>query len=245
MHTWTAVRSLALVDGKSIRRDPMLWWLLVLTVALAAAFRWGIPLLTEELRQRFDFDLRPYWPLLLSFFAMTLPAIVGAVIGFLLLDQRDDGTLMALQVTPLTLRGFLIYRLAVPVAVSLLFTALTLPLLGVAQSGPGMLTLAATIAAPLAPIYALFMAAFAANKVQGFALMKAAGVVTWPAICAWFLPMPWQVCMGFVPHYWIAKFVWVAEEGGSGLWVYGVVAVLVQGALLWPLLRRFETVLHR
>ena len=31
------------------------------------------------------------------------------------------------------------------------------------------------------------LAAFAANKVQGFALMKASGVFTWPAILAWWV----------------------------------------------------------
>jgi fluoroquinolone transport system permease protein len=46
----------------------------------------------------------------MSFLVVVMPALVGMVIGFLLLDQRDDQTLAALQVTPLTLNGYLIYR---------------------------------------------------------------------------------------------------------------------------------------
>ena len=65
--------------------------------------------------------------------------------------------------------------------------------------------LAALAAAPAAPLLALFLAAFARNKVQGFALMKAAGVVIWPPVAAVFVPMPWQLLFGVSPVYWPAR----------------------------------------
>ena len=105
--------------------------------------------------------------------------------------------------------------------------------------------LISAISAPLAPLFAFFVASFAANKVQGFAIMKASGVVSWPALIAWFLPMPWQLAMGLVPHYWILKTVWAAELGKTGGWLYAAVALAFQAFLMLVLLRRFDHVMRR
>ena len=232
------------VDFKNLRRDPMLAWLTIFPLVIALAMRWGIPALTATLRARYDFDLLPYYPLILSFLLVTMPTIVGAIIGFMLLDQRDDGTLSALQVTPLTLRGYLFYRAAVPMALSLVMTALGLVISGMMVGNLGLLLLYSLVAAPLGPLFALFTASFAQNKVQGFALMKVSGVISWPAIIAWFIPMPWQLAFGVVPHYWMAKVVWVGEAGGSP-WLYAVVAFLFQLALLRLFMRRFDRLITR
>ena len=40
-------------------------------------------------------------------YLMTAPGIVGMVVGFLLLDERDERTLSALRVTPLSMRRYL------------------------------------------------------------------------------------------------------------------------------------------
>ena len=52
------------------------------------------------------------------------------------------------------------------------------------------LAVAALCAAPLAPIYALFLTGFAANKVQGFALSKAMRVVFVAVVVAYLLDPP-------------------------------------------------------
>ena len=232
------------VDFKNLSRDPMLAWFTIFPLAIALAMRWGVPALTATLRARYDFDLVPYYPLILSFLLLTMPTIVGAIIGFMLLDQRDDGTLSALQVTPLTMRGYLFYRASVPMALSLLMTAFALVISGLMVGHSALLLLYSLVAAPLGPLFALFTASFAANKVQGFALMKASGVISWPAIIAWFIPMPWQLAFGIVPHFWMAKVVW-AGEAGESVWLYAAVAILFQLALLLLLMRRFDRLVTR
>ncbi len=100
------------------------------------------------------------------------------------------------------------------------------------------------IAAPLSPIFALFVASIAANKVQGFAVMKMSGVFSWAPMFAWFFPVPWQFVFGVIPHYWIAKVVWVTEARGNP-WAYVAVALGFQFGLLLYLMRRFERVACR
>jgi fluoroquinolone transport system permease protein len=59
-----------------------------------------------------DFDLTPYHPLVMGGYVMTAPGMAGMVIGFPFLDERDARTLAALRTTPLSMRQYLPYRVA-------------------------------------------------------------------------------------------------------------------------------------
>jgi len=263
------LKALGPIDALSAVRDPMLRWMLAMPVLLGLAVRWGLPPVGRWLELRFQVSIAEYYPLLGSFLSVTAPTIYGAVIGFLLLEQRDDGTLTALQVTPLTARGYAVWRIAGPMLGSVVGGLVALRLAGIPGPGfPGQL-LAAVAAAPLAPAWALFLPAFAANKVQGFALSKALGVVFVFVVVGYLLDSPWQYAAGLVPQFWPAKLYWLLVEGAEGAsggltnggWIQGArgagpgtargaAPVLVAGlayqlALLWLLLRRYERVAHR
>ena len=171
MNIHRAYRALGPIDARSVRRDSMLRWFIFLPLLLVFVFRFGTPFLTRLAWDELAFDLRPYYPLMTSFLYLIMPLIVGMVLGFLLLDQRDDRTLTALQVTPLSLNGYLAYRISLPLLVSLVTTLVMVPLAGLGRISAPAHFAAALSAAPLAPMFALFNAAFAQNKVQGLAVM--------------------------------------------------------------------------
>ncbi len=239
------VRALGPIDVKSVRRDVMLRWLVVYPIVLGLAARWGVAPLTSWLAGRYAFDLTPYYALVMSFLGLVVPALMGCVVGFLLLDHRDDHTLTALQVTPLTLNGYLIYRTTMPMLLSVVMTMLLIPLAGLVHMRFLPALLAALEAAPIAPLYAVFLGAYATNKVQGFALMKGAGVLAWSPMFAYFVSSNWQWAFGIVPLYWPAKIFWMLEAGETGTWFALVVGLLYQMLLLALLLRRFNRVACR
>ncbi len=238
------LRALGPIDAANVRRDPLLRWMLGMPLLFALLFRWLATLASPWLADRFGIDLASYFPLLASFLVVLAPMVYGVVVGFLLLDQKDDGTLTALRVTPLTARGYLAYRIAIPVVLCIVMTPVVLALGGFSRIGVGQQLLAGVAAAPFAPAFALFIAAFARNKVQGFALMKAAGVINWPPIIAWFVGSSWQLAFGLCPTYWPVKFYWELEAGRSGAWVYFVIGVLYVALLIFLLQRRFERVVQ-
>ena len=239
------IRALGPIDVKSVARDSMLRWLIGMPIVFALAFRWGVPALNEWLGERYAFDLTPHYPLLTSFLVLMVPTLMGSVVGFLLLDQRDDRTLTALQVTPLTVEGYLAYRIAVPMLVSVPVMVASVAIADLVTMGVVPAFAAAVQAAPTAPLYALFVAAFAANKVQGFALLKGVGVLTWPPVIAWFVSSPWQVAFGIDPLYWPLKVFWMLEAGEPRVGLYFVAGLAYQGLLLAILVRRFKTVITR
>jgi fluoroquinolone transport system permease protein len=109
----------------------------------------------------------------------------------------------------------------------------------------GKQLVSALAASPLAPAFALFLAGFASNKVQGFALSKAAGVLNWPPMIAWFVDSPWQWAFGLCPTYWPAKVYWELEAGGSSAWVFLTIGLAVLVVWNGILLGRFDRVMHR
>lgn len=239
------LRTLGPIDAKTVGRDTMLRWLAAYPLALALLFRWAVPALGPTLTENAGVDLVPYYPLLTSFLVLVVPTITGIVIGFLLLDQRDDDTLTALQVTPLPLSGYLAYRVTAPMALSIVMVVIAVVLAGLVDVGLVGLLAAAVCAAPLAPLSALFLAAFAQNKVQGFALAKGGGVLVWAPILSYFIDSRWQLLFGVLPHYWPAKIFWMIAGGEPNAWICLAVGVPYQVLLLALLLRRFNSVIRR
>ncbi len=245
MYATRVLRALGPIDARSIQRDPLLRWTILLPVLLALAARWVFPSMLARLGALSGTNLLPFYPPIMGVALLLLPSLlVGMVVGFLLLDQRDDQTLLALQVTPLPLGTYLAYRIAMPLLLSVLVSAVALPLAGLAGTRPLPLLAAALAAAPLAPIAALFLAAFAGNKVQGFALTKVSGVLLLPPLVAYFIESGWQFAFGVLPTYWPARVLWAAQAGEPGIGIYLVVGLAYQAALLALLLRRFGRVLR-
>lgn len=238
-------RALSAADALNVGRDTLLRAMVFLPLGLAAAARWVFPPALARLAGLLPFDLLSLYPQLMSYVLLLLaPTICGMVVGFVLLDQRDDHTLAAMQVTPLPLRDYLAYRLTAPMLLSLLMTLAALPLAGLLPLSPLALLGLALAAAPLAPLVALFLAGFAANKVQGFALQKALGVLLLAPYLAALLPGRWELLAGLVPTYWPAALLWGLQAQADYTWALLPIGLAYQAALLAGLLRRFERVTH-
>jgi fluoroquinolone transport system permease protein len=233
------------IDMKNLRRDPLLVWLPLIPLLPALLARWGVPSLAAWLETEFDFALAPYYPLLMSFLAVLTPSFAGMITGFLLLDERDDHTLTALLVTPLPLNGYLVYRMGAPLLAGAVMTLLVLPVAGLIVIPFSHMLAVVLLGALIAPLLALFLAAFAENKVVGFALMKSLnGVLILPAV-AYFAPANWQWAAGLIPTFWPLKAYWLAAEGSTAFWPAVGAGTAVNLVALCLLLRRFQRVLHR
>lgn len=241
-----ALRALGPIDAHSIGRDAMLRWMIFIPFVMALAVRWVLPPLVGAAQGWLGIDLAAYYPPLMGYMVLLIvPYFWGAIIGFLLLDQRDEQTLTALQVTPLPLRGYLAYRLTVPALAATLTTLLVMPITGLFDLPWWGYPLLALGVAPMAPLAALALAALAQNKVQGLALMKAAGIVLMPPLIAYFLPPAWQIPFAVAPTWWPAQALWHLQSGSVWFWLFLVGGLLYAGALLAWLARRFDGVMHR
>jgi fluoroquinolone transport system permease protein len=238
MNTFTLFKTLGPVDLKNASRDPLLTWMPALPLFLALFLRAATPKIALLLESQWAFDLRPFYPLLMSNFVVMTSTVAGLVVGFLLLDERDDGTLLALQVTPLPPQSYLLYRLAAPTLVGLMMTLVGYPLAGLTPLPLVDQLMVAVLGALSGPQIALVLALFAANKVAGFALLKVLNAVMMLPVAAYFAPLPWQWLAGLLPPYWPLKVFWLAAAG-ENYWLYWTIGLVVNLAAVALLLHWF------
>ena len=245
IHTLKIYRSLGPVDMKNIRRDSLLMWIPLLPFVMALMLRLAIPKLTIWADAEFGVDMTSIYPLLMSSFVMLVPLLAGMMTGFLLLDERDDRVLTALLVTPLPLRGYLFYRLSLPMLLGVIMTIISYPIAGLIPMSLGNLIVVSLMMSFSAPILALVLATLASNKVVGFTVMKMVNGVMMIPMLAFFIDSAWANLAGIIPAYWGLKVFWLIAEGDSNYGVYALIGIIANVIVLWWLLRQFQRVLHR
>ena len=240
MGALTLIGRFAVSDGRTVLRDPLLRWILLLVPLFALLVRWLVPLIDSHVA----IDLRAYDVLLLSGYATMAGAMIaGFVVGMMLLDERDDGTLAAILVTPLPFGRYLALKLALPTVVGTALTIACLPLTGLDQWRWGYA--AATAAGALwAPVAALVFAGLAANKVQGILLFRIANLVLIIPLAAYAFPLPWGYLFGIFPGYWPLEAFW-ATARGDDIVVPLAVAVGYQAVVIRLMARHFDRVARR
>lgn len=227
-------------DALRAGRDPMLMLLATLPLALAATVRLAAPAGLERLPPTMDAGVVASWTT--AVLLLLTPLMFGFVIGLMLLDERDDGVLTAVALTPVGKTGFLGYRMATPIAWSSIAAVLVTVLPGLASFGPAQLAVLAVLAGLQAPLLALFLAAFAADKVRGMALGKVGTVLVGVGTVAVLAPAPWRWLATPSPHFWLARLT-IGGGPGAGVaafWLETAAALAVHLGALWALARLFR-----
>ncbi|MBB6217380.1 fluoroquinolone transport system permease protein [Anaerosolibacter carboniphilus] len=229
---------LTMNDLKNIIREPMLIFILVGPLLLSFGMHWFLPAVSAYAAPYFD--LSRYYSLIVAFILLMTSMLMGMITGFLLLDERDDQVYMTLIVTPLGTEGYMMYRIAFPVIISFLYALITLPLVGLMKISFAPLLPIAIMSGLEAPIIALFLAGFAANKVEGLALSKGLGLFMIPPIAAYFIQSNWRLLAGVSPFYWpVHAFLAIGNSSGT-YWIHILVGIFVHGWLLYGLVHLFK-----
>jgi fluoroquinolone transport system permease protein len=194
-------------DAMNVARDPMLILAAAMSLAPAAVFLFFRESIDAAAFDEFGIsDVMRY----ASASALVLPAVlIGWVTGFLLLEDRDEGTLSAIDVTPVGKTGFLGYRVAVTVVIVVAIVLASVPAVA-PEAGAAIGTLLAALIACEAAIVAVLLPALARNKVEGLALTKVMNLAILFPLAA-IIASPWRYLAGIVPSYWIGELLAVSR----------------------------------
>ena len=224
------------LEFKQIKRDPMLPWMMLFPLVIAMAIRFGLPGLQQWVLAQYQIDIMQYAPLMQSVLVLMSPLVIGMIIGFLLLDQKDENSLSAIALTPASLVGYLFKKMALPLILSIPVTILSLWITQLIPFVFGRALFVAILALPLAPCFGLFLAVFADNKVQGLALSKISGLFIVPPIFGWIYQDGLGWLSGLMPTYWVCHVFWHFEESIS---VSLLIALAYPSLIVLFLLKRF------
>ena len=104
---------LARGDIRNIIRDPFLIFMCCIPIIMAVSIHFLLPFINHMLIQYLGFtELADYYPFILSVLVLVTPMLLGTVIGFVLLDERDENILTYFYVTPLTKKGYFFYKIS-------------------------------------------------------------------------------------------------------------------------------------
>ncbi len=213
---------------KNIIKDKMTVILLVYPLMVIAIGSFILPALLD----RFGGDTpgtRVAALVMIILFATIAPFIGSVLLGFSLLDNRDENTLDTIRVTPLSLRGYILFKTVYTYVLTVLgsffvvFGTKTLSgdgytIMGVdlfADITVGLMFVYALTAGLFTPVFAFMLAAVSKNKIEGFAYMKTSGMIVLIPMLAVIETMQdaKQYVLGIVPLFWPAKGLMV----GGGL----------------------------
>lgn len=235
-----AVAAFSRSDLRNIARDPLLLYIAVLPAVVVILIRLVIPPADHWFASAWDIELATYYPLIATlFFLIDIPLFFGVVLGLLVLDERDEGILDTLRVTPLPVAHYAAYRIGLAVLVGSICLVICLLLSGLVRADAVFSVVPlAVVASLLAPAIGLFLATFAANKLEGLALMKGLGLLVLAPMAAYFVESDWQLLFGVLPTYWPAKAFWLASSSGYP-WGHLAIGLVYNVLLTTWLLRRF------
>lgn len=189
----------------------MMGFMIMYPIIFALLGRYFLPWLGEK----YGFNFTPFTDLILVILVLIIPIAYGALIGFSVLEDRDDHVLTSIQVTPLSIHKFLSFRL---VGVYLLCVIATVFVIWFSRIGdvPMKNIIAISLLASLeAPISGLLINSFAKNKIEGFAIMKAGGsIIIFPIVALFFNGVK-ELFFSFAPGFWSAKVISSLVRGGG------------------------------
>ncbi len=188
-------------DALNIARDPTLVFATLFSLMPAIAFSFGKAPMDDAAEAAFGIAgfSRYVAPL-----ALCLPAyLIGWVTGFLFLEDRDEGTLMAIDVTPVGKAGFMGYRVVVTVMITIAVTVFGARLV-VPEAGWPMTVLISVLVALQAVQAAFILPALARNKVEGLAVTKLVNLLAVAPLLA-AVASPWRYLAGIVPAFWVGE----------------------------------------
>ena len=223
-------------DLKNWVRDPMLTIAAVGPFLLAFVVRFAAPVVTEFTAG--FVDLTTYYPVIAGTMTVFGPGIYGFVVGMFVLEDRDQNVLTAYRTSPLSLRGYLLYRGTTATVFGFLSTLPAVVGVGLVQAPPAVIVASAALGSLSAPVIALSLGLVASNSIEGIALSKFENVVLLgPAAVVAVVPEPWQFAAGVFPPYWPVKTFVVGATGDPSWPVFLVGGVVVHVLALGALIR--------
>ena len=189
-------------EFKKWMRDPMLSFMMAYPLIIGLLGRYGV----RYIERASGLSLLPYADLILVVLTLVTPNIFGALLGFSILDDRDDHIFQSVQVTPLSVVGFLAFRVLVVTLLSFVSTLFVMWFVEIGSVAWWDMVTISLLSALAAPATGLLINALATNKVEGFVAMK--GVVgiliVFPVVGLFFTDLK-ELLFALAPGFWPAK----------------------------------------
>lgn len=187
----------------------MMIFMLIFPIMFGLVGRYVLPYVAEQS----DFSLSMYADVLVAALTLMVPQMYGAILGFSILDDRDDNILMSVKTTPLTIHQYFSFKLTMVLFLAFLSCVFVMWFSGIGDLPISNILSISFLAALGTPVTGLLINAFAKNKIEGFAIMKGFGMtIVFPIVALFFFDKK-ELIFSFAPGFWPAKAIATLVRG--------------------------------
>ena len=223
-----------------IHRIQTEWVLLMLSAVPLIA--WGciyfcMPLFVKYLDEYESFTvfLMRYGLLVDILMACIAPLIFGYVSTMLILEERDDGIIKMIAVSPAGIHGYYIARIVFPCVSGGIVTMILLSFQSFTHPYIWQLVFMTVFGIGQGMMVSLLTVAFSSNKLEGTAITKLGSVFVMSAAAAFFVPKPYasvfsifpayQTALAFLHHSLVGAMLAIVE---SVIWILVLYAIVMK-----------------
>jgi fluoroquinolone transport system permease protein len=212
-------------EFKTLLRDSMNLFMLIYPLFMLGFVGWLIPMILT--RSGLGNDDPAYALSMVLVFLLVLSIggfISGILLGFSLLENKDEQTIKAIAVSPISVQGYVLFKTIYAYFLGVIGTFVMIFGLqyffedafsfqyqdiafGLANLQLWQILLFSFVSSLMTPTAGALMAAVAKNKIEGFALTKSAGIIIMmPLLVILDAFGDWkQYLLGVVPNFWPVK----------------------------------------
>ncbi|MEX1378017.1 MAG: hypothetical protein AB1Z23_11180 [Eubacteriales bacterium] len=211
-------------EFKKIFRDPIVAMMFLAPILINIIFRLLLVFLVPFIQRYVSFDMSQYQHYVLGFTMMLSAMLLSMVMGFTMIDDRDNKIVELISVTPMGRSGYLIMRLSLVFLFVFVYSIYTYAFMGIYILSVFALLYLSALLCVYSAIMGMLLFSIATDKVNGLTYAKGLNVVFLFGFVD-LLNIRWlNILGGFFPPYWIMQII-ADPKNISALFMGAVVTI--------------------
>ncbi len=184
-------------DLKLMFRDETMFLIFFIPIILVFVCRFGVPYLTEWVK-----ELPGYYWLIVAGFTSITASTPSFLVGFIILDEKDQNVDIIKKILPLPPNFVLKCRIIFMVVASFIFSLFILSFNGLITFSIFYTISISMLFSLIPPVLTFAIIGIAKNKIEAATLYKGLSMVLFLPIAAFFIHNEWRFAFGIIPFYW-------------------------------------------
>jgi hypothetical protein len=194
-------------DLKRLYREPVMALLFLTPIIVTVVFMLILSYIVPIINNYVVFDITNYYPYILAFGLLIAPGILGIVMGFMMIDDKDVHIVELKSVTRLGKNGHIIIRLTLIFIFTFIYTIFTYIVLGIYLISIGTLLFLTVLLSIYGSLIGMILSNIATDKVKGLTYAKALNILSLFALGD-LVPVQWiRVMCRLFPTYWVTSII--------------------------------------
>jgi len=213
-------------ECKQIVREPIVMMLFLSPLLIAVVFRVLMDFLLPVIFQYFNHSFLPYKPYGLAFALIFCPMMLGVVMGFLMMEDKDAKVIELMSITPLAKRGYIQNRMAFTCLATFIHAVFSYLIIGQYILPFSSFLGLTAILCLMALVVGFVFFSLADDKVKALTYAKGLNLIVIFAFSDLLKGDFIKIAAWFFPTYWVAKIIQTPDH-----FLYFLYATL--SALVW------------